>query len=121
MKKPYIDPSTMSILKEKASHSPCTYKVSGIAFDKKGNILGHATNSHSMNWNVLDKYDEGRAGTGVHVERKLIARYGSLISTILICRTGRSGEIRPIDPCPVCQKVAKKYGIKIVSVLPGSM
>lgn len=108
------------LLKEKASHSPCTYRISGIAFDAKGEILGHVSNSHSRNWNILDKQEIGRAGTASHAERRLFARYGQLVKTIVICRVGRSGKIRPIDPCPACQKVAAKYGAKIVSLMPGN-
>ena len=113
-----LDPALMHLLKEKALHSPCTYKVSAIAFDRKGNILGHTTNKHSK-WDVLD-YGEGRAGTARHSERILIERYSQNIKTILICRVGRSGEILPIDPCPACKKAAAKYGIKIISVYPGN-
>lgn len=112
-----LDPALMHLLREKASHSPCTYKVSAIAFDRKGNVLGHTTNKHSK-WDVLD-YGEGRAGTARHSERILIERYSQNIKTILICRVGRSGEILPIDPCPACRKAASKYGIKIISVYPG--
>ena len=115
-----ITPALKQLMHEKATHSPCTYKVSAIAFDAKGDVLGHATNSHSYNWNVLD-HGEGRAGTGVHAERKLISRYRSNIKTILICRVGRSGELRPIDPCRACQKAASKYGIKIISIYPGEV
>ena len=115
-----LNPSLKHLMHEKATHSPCTYKVSAIAFDAKGDVLGHSTNSHSYNWNVLD-HGEGRAGTGVHAERKLISRYGSNIKTILICRVGRSGELRPIDPCSACKKAAAKYGIKIISVYPGGV
>lgn len=106
------------LLLEKASHSPCTYKISAIAFDAKGDILGHVTNSHSQ-FNVLDGGGGGRAGTARHAERILLARYKNLVKTIVICRTGRSGAIRPIDPCPTCRKVAAKYGARIISLLPG--
>lgn len=112
-----IAPALKHLLIEKASHSACTYKVSAVAFDKKGNILGHATNKHSV-WDVLD-FGKGRAGTSRHSERELLKRYGQNIKSILICRVGRSGEILPIDPCPACRKAANKYGIKIVSVCPG--
>lgn len=116
MAKSFINPTNIELLKEKACHSPCTYRISAIAFDSKGDILGHVTNSHSENWNVIEKFSEGRAGTGTHAERRLLKRYKNLVKTILICRVGHSGKIRPIDPCPVCQKVAKKYGAKIISV-----
>lgn len=111
-----ISHSIMNLLKEKATHSDCTYRVSAIAFDKKGNILGHTTNKHA-DWDVIEKEKGiGRAGTAKHAERLLMSRYGSNIKTILIARVGHSGELRPIDACPACQKVADKFGIKIVSV-----
>ena len=108
------------LLKEKATHSPCTYKISAIAFDSKGDILGHVTNSHSRNWNILDKQEIGRAGTAEHAEKRLFSQYGQLIKSIVICRIGRSGNLRPIDPCPACQKIASKYGAKIISLMPGN-
>mgnify|MGYP003295719115 CR=1 FL=1 len=111
-----VHPGLKTILKRKAHKSDCTYKISGIAFDKKGDILGSAVNKHSE-WNVLEKENgEGRAGTAKHVERELIKRYGQNIKTILICRVGHSGIIRKIDPCLACKKVADKLGIKIISV-----
>lgn len=111
-----VSPVILETLKSKAKKSPCTYKVAAIAFDKKGDILGTATNSHSRNWNVLEKYDQGRSNTGEHAEQKLFDRYGSNIKTIIICRVGHSGVPRPIDACPTCQKVAKKFGAKIISI-----
>ncbi len=114
-KKADIDPMLLSFLKNKAKHSPCTYKISGVAISKKGNILGHCTNNHSK-WQVLEKTPIGRAGTAEHCERKLIQKFGNRIHTIIICRIGRSGEIRPIDPCKTCAKLADKYGITIKTV-----
>ena len=110
------DIALTSLIKEKATHSPCTYRVAAIAFDKKGDILGHSTNSHALNWNVLDKFEVGRPGTGEHAERILLRRYKDLVKTILICRIGRSGKFRAIEPCKVCRKVAAKYGVKIISI-----
>lgn len=55
-------------------------------------------------------------GGGTHAERILINRYGKNIARILIARIGRSGENRPIDPCPVCKKIADEMGIKIESI-----
>jgi len=112
----YINGPILDTLKKKASKSQCTYKVSAIAFDRKGNILGHSSNRHSRNWNVLDKCSHGREGTAEHAEQILFDRYGSNIKTMLICRVGRSGILRPISPCPICSKVARKYGAKIISV-----
>ena len=94
-----VSDAVMTLLQEKAANSPCTYRISAVAFDKKGEILGHVTNSHSKNWNVLEKCGVGRAGTSEHAERRLLQRYRDLVKTIVICRIGRSGEIRPINPC----------------------
>lgn len=107
------------LLREKASNSSCTYKISAIALDSKGNVLGHAVNQHSHGWNVLEKYNVGRPGTAMHAERRLLSQYAGVVKTIIICRVGRSGNIRPIDPCEACQKAARKYGVKIMSVMPG--
>ena len=115
-KNPNISNAVISLLKEKAVRSDCTYKVSAIAFDKKGDILGHVTNKHS-DWDVIKKENgHGRAGTAKHAERLLMKRYKGLIKTIVICRVGHSGELRSIDPCKACKKVADKLGIKIISI-----
>lgn len=113
--RPNITEATLLLLKEKAAHSSCTYKVSAIAYDKKGDILGHIANKHS-DWDVVAKTGLGRAGTAKHAERLLISRYGKNIKSIVICRIGHSGLLRPIDPCKACQKLANKYGIKIYSI-----
>ena len=115
-KNPKINHTVVNLLKEKASKSDCTYRVAAIGFDKKGNILGHAVNKHSK-WNVLEKEDGvGRSGTAIHAERRLMERYQGVIKTILICRVGKRGALRPIDACPTCQKVADKLGVKIISI-----
>lgn len=115
-KTPNISPAIVSLLKEKASRSDCTYKISAIAFDKKGDVLGHMTNKHA-DWDVIEKENGiGRAGTAKHAERLLMQRYQGVVKTIIICRVGHSGDLRPIDPCPACQKVAEKLGVKIISI-----
>lgn len=113
MKKSEI--AVASLLQSKAKRSSCTYRVAAIAFDKKGDILGHVTNKHSE-WDVVTKTGSGRAGTSKHAERLLLSRYSGNVKTILICRVGHSGVLRPIDPCPACRKVADKLGVKIVSL-----
>jgi cytidine deaminase len=109
-----INAALLTLAKSKASKSPSKFKISAIAFDAKGDILGHTTNSYNSDlcWDL----NLGRKGTGRHAERILIARYGRLIKTILICRISKTGKLLPIEPCAVCQKVANKYGIEIVSV-----
>lgn len=107
--------ATVELLRRRASTSECTYRVSAVAFDAKGDILGHSRNVHSK-WDVLANNGEGRPGTAIHAERQLMARYGQNCRTIFIARVGRSGNLLPISPCKACQKVADKLGVKIVSV-----
>lgn len=102
-------------LRSKAWQSPCSYKLSGIAFSKKGEVLGMAMNNYRK-----DNIHEGKY-SGRHVERALIERYGKNIATILIMRIGKSGDIRPIDPCPHCAELARKMGITIKSVCYASL
>lgn len=115
MKASKIETETVNLLKKKAIKSDCTYKVSAVAFDKKGDVLGHTRNTHSK-WDVLEKDGNGRSGTAIHAERRLMERYGENIKTIMIARVGHSGELRPIHPCKSCKKVAEKLGIRIVSI-----
>lgn len=104
-------------LSEVCCHSPCTYKVGAIAFDKKGDILGEYSNSYSLWVDNEGQKTLNRRGTGRHAEARLIRRYGRRIRTILIMRVGKGGSLKPIDPCPTCQKLAEKYNIKIQTVM----
>ena len=106
-----MKPQIISALRKKALTSHCTYRVSAIAFDKKGEILGISRNAYGLST---------RQGAGRHAERELIKRYKDLIKTIVICRSGGSGKLLPIDPCPMCKKIADKLGIKIISIVPGN-
>ena len=116
-KKKKIRRNSVNIARQKAMRSCCTYRVSAVAYNKKGDVLGTATNVHAV-WNVLesDGNGVGRRGTARHAERQILAKYGKSVKTIVICRVGKSGDLRPIDPCPTCAKVAAKMGVKIVSI-----
>jgi len=105
-----INQAIIQKLVDKAEQTTTCYRVSAIAFSKKGEILGSATNSFKMDGRPAGK------GSGIHAERRLIQRYKNNIHTIVICRIGLSGDILPIHPCETCKKVADKMGIKIISV-----
>lgn len=94
------------LLIKKARKSICRFKVSAVAFDKKGRMLGISYN----NPRILAK------GRGDHAEMKLMARYGDLIHSIVIMRVGKNGALLPIRPCCNCSKRAESLGIKIHSV-----
>lgn len=105
---------SISILNElvrKAKNSPSnSYRVSAVAFTEKGELLGSAYNAYRK-----EDIVPGR-GYGLHAERRLMERYGKNISSIIICRIGHGGKLRPIDPCHTCAKIASKMGIKIYAV-----
>lgn len=108
------NPVIKNLLRQKAKQSISSYRISAIALDKKGDILGKAINRISK-----FRSENTAEFRGVHAERTLIERYGKAIKTIIIMRIGLGGEIRPIDPCRVCKSIADKMRIKIVSVCPG--
>ena len=99
------------ILHQAAQNSPGRFRIGGIAFDKKGEILGIAHNSFHRNNLTGD-----RKGTGDHCEARLIRRYRDNIKTIVIMRIGNAGDVLPIDPCPACQALCDKYGITILTI-----
>ncbi len=107
-------PPIVNRLFRTAMLSPCNYRISAVAFDKKGDVLGNTFNTF-RNGDVFAG-DQHRTGAGLHAEARLMKRYGKNIKTILIMRIGNSGNILPIDPCPACKRMAKKLGIKIVTV-----
>lgn len=95
------------IAKKKAQQSECLFRVSAIGLNKRGEIVGSAINRY--------KHREKDRGQ-IHAEISLIHNYGKKISTIIICRVGRKGDILPIHACENCQKVADAMNIKIETV-----
>ena len=120
-KTPNITPSLIERLKKKAWTGKSKFKIAAFAFSRKGNFLGSAANSVSSclsyeNYRKRCLLGEECKHSGKHAEKALIEKYGKRISTILIVRIGLGGEIRPIEPCQMCSKIADKLGIKIISV-----
>lgn len=101
------NPNVVNRLVKKAVASQCRYKVSAVAYDAKGDVLGYSCN----------KIRFGRKGGGIHAEMVLMAQYKDLIKTILICRANRKGELMPIVPCDTCKRKAEQLGIKIYTVM----
>ena len=105
-----MNPSLQKTVFKKATHSPSHIRMAGVAFNKKGEVLGVVSNGFRQDNVRPARY------SGEHVEKRLIARYGSLISKIVLMRIGRAGAILPIEPCPKCRKLLDKYGIKVATV-----
>jgi hypothetical protein len=101
-----FNPKIINVAKNKAKQSLCTYRVSALGFNEKGDLIKTATNSPSCRKNKGNKY---------HAEMNLIRKSKS-IKTIIICRVGGNGDLLPIDPCINCAKVCNDLGIKIYSL-----
>lgn len=112
---PRLHKKNMRIIKErlftKANASRCEFRISAIAFDKRGEFIGQAFNSRREG--LKAKYGKGR---GVHAEMKLMHEYGNRIKTIVISRIGNGGDWLPIKCCPKCQAVANKLGITVFAI-----
>ena len=98
-----------SRLISKAKKSACRHRISCLAFDKKGRLLGVTVNSRRDNL-------PSKRGSGMHAEMEAIIRWGHRIKSLVIARVNKSGSLLPIHPCAKCTKIAKRLGIKISSV-----
>lgn len=108
------NPTIIERLRRKASASPSQYRISCVALNKKGEVLGYTTNKFRKD------HIRPLIGSGLHAEAYSMARYYPIgLKTLVIMRIGLSGNILPIDPCEDCQKMAKKLGVTIRSVKPG--
>lgn len=52
----------------------------------------------------------------MHAEERLIFRNPKSLTRIVILRVGMSGNVLPIKACKVCERLAKRNGIKIESI-----
>jgi hypothetical protein len=91
-------------LVRKAEQSDCRYKVGAMGLNRRGEVVGLATNQHRF----------ARKGGTVHAELHLMRKAGPSLRKIIICRIGTGGRILPIDPCCVCAEKAAENGIEII-------
>lgn len=109
-----IDPTLFMRLRKKARTAPSQYRISCVALDKKGDVIGYTTNKFRKD-NIQQLF-----GSGMHSEMLCMAKYFPMgAKTLIIMRVGNAGDVLPIDPCEQCQKMADKLGVKILSVMPG--
>jgi deoxycytidylate deaminase len=97
----------LQLLVKKAAQSTCRYRVAALGFNRNGDCVAKATNLHRF----------GHKGGGLHAEMRVMAqakRKG--VRSILICRIGNGGALKPIEPCECCARKAAELGIKITSV-----
>jgi cytidine deaminase len=93
------------ILRKKASQSKCRFKVAAVAFNKRGELIATAVNKPRL----------AKLGGGEHAEMALL-RKARGIRSIVVCRVGHSGIVRPIEICDACRKVLNKLNIKAVTI-----
>lgn len=92
---------------KKAEQSTCKMKVAALGFNRDGACVSAKTNKPRFK----------RKGGGMHAERLVMAEAKTKgVIKIVICRIGKGSEIRPINPCPICQGIADKLGIKIETI-----
>lgn len=103
-------PIIVKRLGKKAAQSRSKYRISAMAFDSRGEFVAQAFNG------LPQDGIEGKEGSGIHAEAKLMRKYGTLLKTIVISRIGHGGDWRPIHPCKNCQKLADKLGVKLITI-----
>jgi len=93
-------------IKKKAIKSFCRYRIAAFGLNRKGEILYVSNNKPRFE----------RKGGGIHAEMNVMLNSGPSLHTIILCRVNRTGNIRPIDPCPVCLKKSIELKIKILTI-----
>lgn len=80
------------------------YRVVAAGVDKHGNIISIKTNQPRLK------------SQGFHAEERLMFSSPKSLVKIMILRIGAKGELRPIDPCSRCSRLAQKRGVTIESL-----
>jgi hypothetical protein len=82
----------------------CRYRVVAAGIDSNGQIISIRTNTPHL------------PNRGRHAEERVIFSSPKSLERILILRVNVRGELLPIDPCLICQKLAENRGIQIERV-----
>lgn len=80
------------------------YRVVAAGIDSKGNIISIKTNQPRLK------------SQGFHAEERLMFSSPRSLVKIIILRIGVKGELRPIDACSRCLRLATKRGVTIESI-----
>lgn len=103
-------------------------RIGCVAFDKKGRILGSATNSYSKTHPEQAKYAQ-QVGLDekiyLHAEIACIIRAQKLlkkdqsINLLSIARLNRKNEPLNSKPCPICIEAIKEAGVEKIEYFDG--
>lgn len=80
------------------------YRVIAAGLDYRDRIISIATNSPYLPMR------------GRHAEERVIFSSPKSLRRILIMRVGARGEMLKIDPCKLCQELARKRNVKIEAI-----
>lgn len=85
--------------------SQCRYRVIAAGIDHKNRVISIATNRPYLR------------NRGHHAEERIMFSSPRSLRKIMIIRVSARGEMLKIDPCELCQELARRKGIKIVTAL----
>lgn len=91
---------------KKAHQSNCRYKIAALGFNFKGDFIGSAVN--------IPRFK--RKGGSIHAEMNLVAKYGTRIKTMIICRVSKTNDLLPIHPCKTCKRKLDELNIKCYTI-----
>jgi len=90
------------------------YKLTALAFDKKGRLLSVGTNNYVKTHPVQAKYAK-KANEDykiyLHAEIDALIKAKGKVHKLVISRLGANGQFLPSKPCPVCQMAIEDFGV----------
>lgn len=108
--KPKITVELINLAIKKAQQSNCTYKISALGFNAKGDYIGAVFNKKSNCRHSIN------GKNGLHAEIELFKKYYP--SSILILRTNNSSKLLPIHPCKRCKSILVSNRVRLFTIEP---
>lgn len=87
-------------------NTSCRFRVVAAGIDNQNRIISIASNRPRLRTR------------GHHAEERVIFSSPASLRKIIILRVGARGDLLPIHPCRMCQKLASRRGIVVESVEP---
>jgi deoxycytidylate deaminase len=90
------------------------YKLTAMAFDKKGRLLSVGTNSYLKTHPVQAKYAKlanVEYKIYLHAEVAALIKAKGKVHKLVISRLGKDGQFLPSKPCAICQRAIEDFGV----------
>jgi len=87
-------------------HTATTHTVVAACENANGTLMHITTNAPRL----------FKRGGGIHAEVRVLRRAPKSVRTVYIARFGKSGNPLPIEPCESCARLARKLGVRVVSL-----